>query len=125
MNTKNNKRKKESIRKIQKAFMELIQTKDYKDITVTMICTLAKINRSTFYASYLDVYDLVDKIRKQMILDFKELYADEIHKKYNSNDYLKLFNHIKDNKIFYKTYFKLQFDLQFDTDIYDIHLATK
>lgn len=65
MNTKNNKRKKESIRKIQKAFMELIQTKDYKDITVTMICTLAKINRSTFYASYLDVYDLVDKMRNK------------------------------------------------------------
>ena len=38
MNTKNNKRKKESVKKIEKAFFDLMQYSDIKDITVTDIC---------------------------------------------------------------------------------------
>ena len=35
MNTKNNKRRKESQEKIEKAFIELLQTNDLKKITVS------------------------------------------------------------------------------------------
>ena len=37
----------------------------------------------------------------------KEVYKDEYENRKNSNDFLKLFKHIKDNQLFYKTYFKL------------------
>ncbi len=43
--------------------------------------------------------------------------------KYNSNDFLKLFRHIKDNQIFYKTYFKLNRDKHFIIDRYDTNLS--
>ena len=60
MNKPNNKRKKESQEKIEKAFIELIQTRNIEEITVTYICYITGLNRSTFYANYLDIYDLVD-----------------------------------------------------------------
>ena len=60
MNTPNNKRKKESIETIERIFANLIQEKNLSEISVTEICKLSKLNRTTFYANFLDVYDLVD-----------------------------------------------------------------
>lgn len=123
MNIKNNKRKRESIKRMEDAFVRLIQTKEIKDISVTEICKTAGLNRSTFYANYIDIYDLVDKMRERMAEDFRELYEDEVRNRYNTNDYLKLFYHIRENQLFYKTYFKMQFDLHFQTGCYDTRLA--
>ena len=111
MNTPNNKRRKESKEKIEKCFIELIQTKNVDEVSITDICKKTGLNRSTFYANYIDIYDLVDKLRERMIYDWLEIYKDEKDNNYHSYDFLKLFRHIKDNQIFYKTYFKLNFDL--------------
>lgn len=114
MNIPNNKRKKESQEKIEKIFIELIQTREINEISVSDICKLAGLNRSTFYANYVDVYDLADKIRLRMINEFFNLYAVEVTSKEHSYDFLKLFRHIRDNQIFYNTYFKLGFDILAD-----------
>ena len=111
MNTINNKRRKESQEKIEKIFVELIQKKEIEQISVTDICKLAKINRSTFYVNYFDIYDLADKLKDRMINEFFNIYTDERENKYHSYDFLKLFYHIKENQLFYRTYFKLNFDL--------------
>ena len=111
MNKSNNKRRKESQEKIEKAFIELIQTQNVEEITVTDICNITGLNRSTFYANYLDIYDLVDTIKVKMIEDFFDIYKDEATNQYHSYDFLKLFYHIKENQLFYKTYFKLNLDL--------------
>jgi len=107
MNTQNNKRKKESVETIEKVFANLIQKKRLSEISVTEICKLSKLNRTTFYANFLDVYDLADKFRLRMEEQLKEVYKEEYDKQENSNDFLKLFKHIKNNQLFYKTYFKL------------------
>ena len=125
MNTVNNKRKKESKEKIEKTFIELIQSKEINEISVTDICNLSKLNRSTFYANYIDIYDLADKIKENLENDFFSLYEDEREYKYNSNDFLKLFKHIKENQLFYKTYFKLGFDNNYNITIYDTNLSKK
>ena len=80
MNKPNNKRKKESIERIEKVFLNLIQTKEINEITVTEICKEAKINRSTFYANYLDVYDLADKIVERMATESKSPMVTEAPK---------------------------------------------
>lgn len=108
MNKPNNRRRKESIATIENVFANLIQSKNLSEISVTEICKLSKLNRTTFYANFLDVYDLADKFKLRMEEQFKELYKEEHDKKENSNDFLKLFKHIKDNQLFYKTYFKLE-----------------
>lgn len=123
MNTKNNKRKRESRAKIESAFVDLLQTKDLEQITVSHICKLAGLNRSTFYANYTDIYELADVVRKSLEQSVSELYQDEVTNSFNSNDYLKLFRHIAENQLFYKTYFKLGYDNQFKIVKYDTKLA--
>lgn len=110
MNIANNKRKRLSQEKIEKTFVELLQYKEINQITVTDICKLTHINRTTFYNNYLDIYDLADKIRLKLAEDVTNLYKDERTKGYNSNDFSKIFQLIKDNPLFFKTYFKLEND---------------
>lgn len=125
MNTPNNKRRKSSQDKIERAFIHFLQTKEINEISVTDICKETHLNRSTFYANYLDVYDLADKIVEKIEKDVSYLYKEEREKKYNSNDFLKLFRHIKENQIFYKTYFKLNQDKHFIIRQYDTNLSRK
>lgn len=47
--------------KLQQALTELLPTKGLANMTVSDICRTAGINRGTFYAHYIDKYDLVDK----------------------------------------------------------------
>lgn len=119
MNTQDNKRKKQSQYKIEKVFIQLIQEKEINKISITDICKKAGINRSTFYANYIDIYDLADKIKEKMFYNVLELYKEEAMLKKHSYDYLKLFKHIKDNQIYYKTLFKLNFDFSY---YYNTHL---
>ena len=76
MNTKNNKRKRESQRKIETAFIELLQEKELNQISVIAICKKANLNRSTFYSSYLDIYDLVSKIGDARICGCRPLLCE-------------------------------------------------
>lgn len=66
MNVKNNKRRRESQDKIEKAFLELLQPREIKEITVSDIIKLTGLNRSTFYANYIDIFDLADKTREKL-----------------------------------------------------------
>ena len=110
MNTKNNKCRRDSIEKMEKVFINLIQEKDLSKISVSDICTGAGLNRSTFYANYLDIYDLRDKVKERLEKEFLSLYSDEVAKKSSSHNFLKLFYHIRENQLFYKTYMKLTTD---------------
>lgn len=125
MNTPNNKRKKESMDRIEKVFIELLQTKELDEISVSDICKRAGLNRTTFYANYTDIYGLADAIRDKLENEVSDLYKEEVMQGFNSNDFLKLFRHIKDNQIFYKTYFKLGYDNNYKNFRYDTALAHK
>lgn len=124
MNVKNNRRRRESQEKIERAFIELLQTREIKDVTVSDLIKITELNRSTFYANYLDIYDLADKTRENLEKEFSNLFAD-----YDSlNDRsgaLKMFMHIRENQLFYKTYFKLCYDDKHLISIYDARRAEK
>ena len=47
-------------RGIKNAFIELRSRKPLEKITVKELCESARINKSTFYAHYKDIYDLSD-----------------------------------------------------------------
>lgn len=113
MNTKNNRRWRESMQKFEQVLVELLQTKELNEIRVSELCKRAGLNRSTFYANYEDIYALADAIRERLESNVSELYRDEISQGYNSNNYLVLFRHIQQNQIFYRTYFKLGYDEQY------------
>lgn len=124
MNTKNNKRRRDSQEKIEKAFIELLQTNDLKKITVSDIIEKTSLNRSTFYANYLDIFDLADKTREKLENEFSNLFSDYDYMTQRSGA-LRMFTHIKENQIFYKTYFKLCYDDKHLVSIYDEKRAQK
>lgn len=125
MNTKNNKRRRESVEKIEKTFIEFLQTQEIEEITVSQICKSAQINRSTFYANFVDIYDLTDKIREKLEADFAHLYDGKMPMNSEQSGALKMFRHIYENQLFYKTYFKLGYDRKHTVLTYDREQASK
>ena len=51
--------------RISKTFFELLKEKDYNKITVTDIVNKADLNRSTFYAHYLDVRTITEEFENE------------------------------------------------------------
>ena len=60
-------RVKKTKRAIRSAFYELIKEKPLEKITVTEIAARAEINKTTFYAHYETVYDLVDQLEQEAV----------------------------------------------------------
>ena len=66
------------------ALAQLLYEKELRKVTVQEIADLADVNRVTFYKHYLDVYDLYEKIEKEvlvelglLILQLQELPPDD------------------------------------------------
>lgn len=123
MNTPNNKRRRESQKRIITAFVRLLQEREINEISVTEICSAANVNRTTFYANYVDIYALADAVQRELENEVFDLYRENGNHNYSSDNFLKLFYHIKENPIFYKTYFKLDTDGRFRLAEYDIGQA--
>lgn len=66
MNKKNNRQYQNSDVRMKQAMLELMNTTPFDRITVRLICEKAGINRSTFYAHYMDVYDLIDQMERNL-----------------------------------------------------------
>ncbi len=126
MNTPNNKRRKESIELIEKTFIELLQKKEIDEISVSEICKLSGLNRTTFYSNFSDIYDLADRIREIIEKNVKEAYKDDGVEELSIINYDKLFKLIYDNQILIKTYFKLGYDkIDIETFHFNKELASE
>lgn len=127
MNTKNNRRRKASIRLMEETFLRLLEDRELESITVSELCKECDLDRSTFYANFMDIYDLADHVRDRLEDEVSALYQDEWEKSHNSNDFLKLFCHIRDNQLLYRTFFKLGYADQFTMGQfqYDVNLAQR
>ncbi|MBM7643351.1 TetR/AcrR family transcriptional regulator [Streptococcus loxodontisalivarius] len=64
-------------KQIKLAVAKLFQEKSFEEISVTMICRQANINRGTFYLHYLDKFDLMDKIKDETLADIKAIITDQ------------------------------------------------
>ena len=76
---------------IRQALFELLQDKPIAKITVTDICKLADINRSTFYSYYEDVYALLTQIQN-------ELFENVVFTLSTSDWYSELLKLVDENK---------------------------
>lgn len=54
-------------RAIEKAFMELRARQPLEKIKIKDLCALAKVNKSTFYAHYEDIYELSSRLEQKLI----------------------------------------------------------
>ena len=58
---------------ITDAFLQLLRQKPVERITVKEVCTLAQINRSTFYRQYKDCFDLMEQLEQRGLDLLEEL----------------------------------------------------
>ena len=70
MNTKGNKRHRETIQRVYATFAELLREQELNKLSVTALCETANIDRSTFYANFEDISVLANtyssEIEKQV-----------------------------------------------------------
>ena len=66
MNTKNNRQYRNSDVRMKQAMLELMNQTPFDKITVRLICEKAEVNRSTFYAHYADIYDMIGQMETNL-----------------------------------------------------------
>ncbi len=101
--------------KMDDALVLLLEHKDFKDISIMDVCEKAGVNRSTFYAHYENLYDLLKETQERAVseffasfggaikTDFSKMSADELI--FISPQYLVPYlSFIKQNKRLYEVY---------------------
>lgn len=104
MNRIDNIRTKQTKEKIKSALYYLIKRKSFNEIFVKDICTIACINRSTFYQYYQDINDLMIQTENDLSHSMSEFFVDAPY--YNRESFIKMFEFIKENADFYIAYLK-------------------
>jgi len=56
---------------LKEALISLLEKKHISEITVKELCELADVNRSTFYAHYEHLYDLLNEMENDIISELK------------------------------------------------------
>ncbi len=108
MNTKDNRRAKTTCEKIIRAVFETMvnENKPVERITVREICEKTGINRSTFYAHYRDVYDVVEKVERTMANGLTKSFLQKLDSGGDlESGFLLLFEYVKKHREFYRLYF--------------------
>ncbi len=90
---------------IKESLIELLQTNDIHQITVTNICNKADINRGTFYSYYKDAFDLLQSIEEESLIEL--LQTNDIHQITVTN----ICNKADINRGTFYSYYKDAFDL--------------
>ena len=107
MNTKNNRLLRETDEKIIRAVYQMMtrEHRPLEKITVREICQQAGVHRSTFYAHYQDVYDLVDRVEKSMSQELTATFFRKLDENASARDcFTEIFAFIRDHREFYLYY---------------------
>ena len=89
--------KKRTHEKIKEAFKKLLQEKSIKDITAVEISEKAGITRGTFYAHFLNAFEVAREYESDLISSL--IFNDD------QNNLHELFNYLKENEEFYRELF--------------------
>ncbi len=101
---KNNLRFQQTERNIRDIFLGLLKKKELSKITVREICTLADINRTTFYLHHEDIYELMQCIESDMYHYFKIIFTKPGKEYCLRERFLHLFSFMKEHQDFYRVY---------------------
>ena len=81
------------------ALLELMEEKPVSKISISSICEAADINRSTFYAHYMDIYALLEDVENDVLNQIPNLASEDDIK--NNTEFKKLnvefFEYVKQN----------------------------
>lgn len=105
MNIANNSRYSSTDEKIREALFKILRFKSFDNISVKDVCLESGINRSSFYAHYTDINDLLIRTEQALSKDLSDILKSS-DENVNLDAFEKMFEFIKENKIFYKAYLK-------------------
>lgn len=97
MSKKADPRTRKTKRAIRQALSELLKEKELRKITVQEIVDKAEISRFTFYKYYLDVYDLYEKIEREILIHMSIIIL-QLENKTAEAAFEKLVEYIYDNR---------------------------
>lgn len=117
MNTANNVRYAGTDDKIRLALFKILRFKSFDNVTVKDICIESGINRSSFYAHYTDINDLLIRTEQKLSKDIGDILKTSDNS-FNVNAFEKLFEFIRENKIFYKAYLRFGVESFVERDMY-------
>lgn len=117
MNTANNVRYAGTDNKIRLALFKILRFKSFDNVTVKDICMESGINRSSFYAHYTDINDLLIRTEQKLSKDMGDILKTSDNT-FNLNAFEKLFEFIRENKIFYKAYLRFGVESFVERDMY-------
>lgn len=100
------------------ALEELIKTKKLSNITITELCTAAKINRNTFYYHYNNIFEFLDEHKQIIIEDLNEI--SDISKTHNKQNLVEVFCILKNHPHFLNILISPNCDLDFFNEIFDM-----
>ncbi len=104
MNTSGNIRSQKTKEKIFNALTYLLKHKNFSEIYVKDICHIACINRSSFYEHFQDINDLMMKMETEISKGISNIFSNP--PQYNRDNFVKMFQFVKDNKEFYTAYLR-------------------
>ena len=90
---------------IEKAVLNLLRRKNYDSFTVKDVCAEAGINRSSFYAHYQDINDLMIKIEGKLTKKLHAIWKPN-NGFYDELFFTSFFVFVLENKIFYRAFLK-------------------
>lgn len=102
MNISNNLRFQTTEEKIYKALVSLLHFRNYNDISIKELCYEAGINRSSFYAHFDDINDLMIKIEQRLSKNMDNIF--DHGKKFDREAFTNMFEFLYENRTFYKAY---------------------
>ena len=100
MNIKDNKRHQEKLQHIYSAFAALLQKQELNNISVTELCEMANVDRSTFYANFDDIPALANSLAAEI----ERQIATQPHAE---GEFAWIFEYILENTELFRIYFKL------------------
>lgn len=88
--------------KLKRALYSLLRIRGYNNISIKELCYEAGINRSSFYAHYQDINDLMINIEKELSKNIAQIFDPK--ERWDRNVFVKLFEFLLKNRDFYKAY---------------------
>ncbi len=103
MNKKKNKHYLRTHKAIEDCLLSLLKNKSLNQITAAEICRSLSINRSTFYAHFIDIADVLDQTEWEYQLELKAAFEKGLfHSRRDA--FISLFRFIAEHKDFYILY---------------------
>ena len=111
MNRAGNERFRETEKALTDAFLELLEEKELSEITVSELCRICGIHRSSFYLHFADIYAMMERIEEDLADYYGKLFGTG-REDYDLPDrFIRFFSFIQSHKSFYKVYWFRSADL--------------